>query len=146
MNTTLCLSTGLCCVMAGFPHLLFAQACGGAHGVISNNQTFANHFLLGFKVQGKITEADTPTVCLGVTPFQTSQRPNSIIPPFLRRMPFLLQPSQFILAWDRYRNMLDCIPRGLVSYFIIYVEIIRNSFYSALTGCVMLSGLYAVHC
>jgi len=24
-------------------------------------------------------------------------------------MAFLPQPSQFILAWDRYRNMLDCI-------------------------------------
>jgi len=23
MNTTLCLSTELCCIMAGFPHLLF---------------------------------------------------------------------------------------------------------------------------
>jgi len=30
--------------------------------------------------------------------------------PFLCRIPFLPQPSQFILAWDRLRNMLDCIP------------------------------------
>jgi len=28
-------------------------------------------------------------------------------------MPFLPQPSQFILAWDRHRMMLACIPGGL---------------------------------
>jgi len=32
---------------------------------------------------------------------QTNQRPTSIIPPFLRRMPFLPQTSNFILARDR---------------------------------------------
>jgi len=32
---------------------------------------------------------------------RTNQRPTSLIPPFLCQMPFLLQPSQFILAWDR---------------------------------------------
>jgi len=32
---------------------------------------------------------------------QTNHRPTSIIPPFLRQMSFLPQPSQFILAWDR---------------------------------------------
>ena len=31
----------------------------------------------------------------------TIQRPTSIIPPFLCWMPFLSQPFQFILAWDR---------------------------------------------
>jgi len=36
--------------------------------VIPNNRTFANHFLLGFMVQGKTTEADAPTVWLGATP------------------------------------------------------------------------------
>jgi len=35
-----------------------------------------------------------------------------IIPPFLHRMPFLPQPSQSILAWDRHRIMLACIPGG----------------------------------
>ena len=30
-------------------------------------------------------------------------------------LPFLPQPSQFILAWDRHRNMLDCVPSGLVT-------------------------------
>jgi len=28
-------------------------------------------------------------------------------------MPFLSQPSQFILAWDRHKNMLDYIPPWL---------------------------------
>jgi len=35
-------------------------------------------------------------------------------PLFLCRMPFQPQPSQFILVWDRSRNMLDCSPHGLV--------------------------------
>ena len=33
----------------------------------------------------------------------TNQRPTSVIHPFLRRMLFLLQPSHFILAWDRHQ-------------------------------------------
>jgi len=43
--------------------------------------------------------------------------PTSIIPHFLRQMPFLLQPSQFIMALDRhrFRIMLACIPGGLVA-------------------------------
>ena len=32
-----------------------------------------------------------------------NQPPTSLIPPFLRRMPFLPQPSQFILAWDKHQ-------------------------------------------
>ena len=34
-------------------------------------------------------------------PIWTIGAPISIISPFLSRMPFLPQPSQFILAWDR---------------------------------------------
>ena len=33
----------------------------------------------------------------------TNQRPTCPIPPFLCRMSFLLQPSQFILSWARYQ-------------------------------------------
>jgi len=33
----------------------------------------------------------------------TNQRPISFIPRFLRRMLFLLQPSHFILAWNRHQ-------------------------------------------
>jgi len=32
-----------------------------------------------------------------------NQPPTSLIPPFLRWMPFLPQPSQFILAWDKHQ-------------------------------------------
>ena len=34
---------------------------------------------------------------------RTNQWPTSHIPPFLRQMPFLWQPSQYILAWDRHQ-------------------------------------------
>jgi len=37
-------------------------------------------------------------------------------------MPFLLQPSQFILACDRHRNMLDCIPPWLGTKEQIYKQ------------------------
>jgi len=55
-----------------------------------------------FMVQGRITEADTdhPAGCQSI---RTNQRPTSNIPPFLRRMPFLPQPSHFILARDRHQ-------------------------------------------
>jgi len=41
-------------------------------------------------------------------------------------MPFLLQPSQFILPWDRHRNMLDCIPHGLVNYSLFFRSLIKR--------------------
>jgi len=41
---------------------------------------------------------------------RTIGAPTSVIPPFLCRMPFLLQTSQFILALDRHQIMLACIP------------------------------------
>jgi len=55
-----------------------------------------------FMVQGKITKADTLTIRLGATPsgLISGTPPSS---PFLHRMPFLLQPSNFILAWDRHQ-------------------------------------------
>jgi len=34
---------------------------------------------------------------------RTNRQPTSNIPPFLCRMPFLLQPSYFTLAWDRHQ-------------------------------------------
>jgi len=36
----------------------------------------------------------------GRHPIRTNQQPTSIHPHFLRRMPFLPQSFQFILAWD----------------------------------------------
>jgi len=56
-----------------------------------------------FIVQGKITQADTPTIRLVATPSGLISNPPANIPPFLRRTPFLPQPSHFILAWDRHQ-------------------------------------------
>ena len=39
-----------------------------------------------------------------------NQRPTSIVPPFLGQMPFLLQPCQFILAWDRHQICWQAYP------------------------------------
>ena len=36
-------------------------------------------------------------------PIRTNQESTSINPPFLSRMAFLPQPSQFIVAWDRHQ-------------------------------------------
>jgi len=52
----------------------------------------------------------TPTIRVGATPSGLISSPPPSIPQVLRRMPFLPQPSQFILAWNRHRNVLDCIP------------------------------------
>jgi len=56
-----------------------------------------------FMMQGKTTEADTPTVWLGTTPSGLISDPPPSFIPFLCRMPFLLQPSHFILALDRHQ-------------------------------------------
>ena len=68
-------------------------------------------------VQGKITEADAPTIRLVAIPSGLSVPPPPSSPIFLRQMPFLPQPSQFIMALDRhrFRIMLACIPGGLVA-------------------------------
>jgi len=66
--------------------------------------------LLDFMMLGRITRdrhTDNSGRCNSI---QTNQQSTSIInPPFLCRMPFLQQSCQFILAWDRHRNKLDCI-------------------------------------
>jgi len=56
-----------------------------------------------FMVQGKITEADTPTIRLSATPTGPISDPPPSYPPFLCRMPFLPQPSYFALAWNRHQ-------------------------------------------
>jgi len=65
--------------------------------------------LLDFMVLGRITRGrhmDNPG---GRHSIRTNQQSTSINPPSLCQLPFLPQPSQFILAWDRHRSMLDCI-------------------------------------
>jgi len=59
--------------------------------------------LLDFMVQRKITEADTPIIRLGATQSRLISDPPPTIPPFLRWMPFLPQPSHFMLAWYRHQ-------------------------------------------
>jgi len=63
-----------------------------------------------FEEQGKIMEAEKPTVRVGTTPSELTAPPPPKSPSFLHRMPFLPQPSQFFLAWDRQRFILACIP------------------------------------
>jgi len=63
----------------------------------------ARRNLLDFMVQEKITEADTPKIRMRATPSRLISDPPPSSPPFLRHMPFLPQPSQFILAWDRHQ-------------------------------------------
>jgi len=53
-------------------------------------------------VQRRITEVDTLTVQLGATPSELVSDP----PP---SSPYFYAGCPFILAWDRDRNMLDCI-------------------------------------
>ena len=79
--------------------------------------------LLDFTVQGKITRGRHTNNPGGHHSIRTNQWPSSINPPFLCRMPFLWQPSQFILAWERHRNMLDCIVPwlGQIKYTVIEI-------------------------
>jgi len=62
---------------------------------------FAIFWIFWSKV--KITQADTPTIWMDCCPIQTNWCPISAVTSFLCRMPFLTQPSQFILAWDRHQ-------------------------------------------
>ena len=63
------------------------------------------------QVQGKITEGRHTDHLAGRHSIQTTQLPTSVFPTILRRMPFLPQPSHFILDVP---NMLACIPSGVV--------------------------------
>ena len=84
MNTTLCLSIGFCCIQAGFPHLLFTvyvgmwgRPRGHTHGVIPKNIIACHHQnLLDFVEQGKIMEAEAPTVQVDATPSKLTAPPS----------------------------------------------------------------------
>jgi len=64
-----------------------------------------NKLLLDFMVQGKITEAGTPSIWMGATPSGLISDPPLSSHHFYARCPskFLAQPSHFILAWDRHQ-------------------------------------------
>ena len=80
---------------------------------VSRCQKTASSGLYGAREDNK---RQTLTIRVGATPSGLISNPPPSIPPFLCRTPFLPQPFQFILAWYRYRNMLDCISPWLVSY------------------------------
>jgi len=82
--------------------------------------------LLDFMVLGRITRGRHTDNQGGRYSIQTNQQSTSINHPFLHWMHFLPQPSQFILAWDRHRNMLDCIHPWLG--YTIYTEV--NIYYA----------------
>jgi len=104
-------------------HTTYRQTCSSRSTERRNTHTHThNHFTALFRdysgepvpeeifwtfmVQGKITEADTPTIWMGATPSGLINDPPSSLPhpQFLCRMPFLLQPSHFLLAWDRHQT------------------------------------------
>jgi len=71
MNTTLCLSTELCCIVAGFPT-----------SYLHNNRIFACH-VLDFMVQGE----DNRHRCTNSLAVCHPIRTNSPSPPFLHQIP-----------------------------------------------------------
>jgi len=63
------------------PHLLFVQACWDSNGVIPILSVA--HHLLGVMMQGKITEAEAPTIWLDATPLELSVPPPPSSPHFM---------------------------------------------------------------
>jgi len=58
---------------------------------------------MGFLLQGEITKADATIIWMETTPSRLTGDPTSNIPTILCLIPFLPQPSQFILACDRHQ-------------------------------------------
>jgi len=83
------------------------------HSPTHTNPDHQTRHILDFMMQEKTVEAEAPTIRLDATPSGLSVPPPPSSPPFSRQMPFLPQLSQFILAWDRHRIMLACIPGRL---------------------------------
>ena len=54
----------------------------------------------GAREDNRGRHTDNPAGCQSI---RINEWPTCIIPHSLHRMPFLLQPSQFILAWDRHQ-------------------------------------------
>jgi len=78
---------------------------------LSTYSITARHLLDFMMVGGKITEAEAPTICMEATPSGLSVPPPPSSPHFYAECPFN-PPPQFILAWDRHRILLACIPAG----------------------------------
>ena len=83
--------------------------------------------LNGAREDNKVSDnTDTRTIRVGVTPSGPIGNPPPSNPPLLRRIPFLLQPSQFILAWDRHKNAGLHFPVAWFS-IITYCKFIAES-------------------
>ena len=123
---------------------------------IPASQPFYSHFLglLGWTSSRKTAsfglygarednKRQTPKIRVGATQSGLISNEPPSIPTFLHQMSFLPQPSQFILAWDRHRNMLDCIlpwlgylwiPQNKVKSFRTYDNMRVFVFYIVLFG------------
>ena len=66
----------------------------------TNQKKWTSSGLYGAREDNRSRHIDHQDGCHSI---RTSQWPISIIPPFLYRLPFLQQPSHFILHWDRHQ-------------------------------------------
>jgi len=88
-------------------------------------------FFWTFMVQGKMTEADTLTIVLmGTIPFRLISDPAPSLPPFLSQMPFLLQPSHFVLAFDRHQIQICAKYKYVLAYQVAWFGFILVSKYA----------------
>ena len=85
---------------------------------VSQCQKKSSSGLYGARIDIRGRHTDNPA---GRHSIRTIQQPTSLIPSFLRQMPFLPQPSKFILA----QNMLACIPSGVLGTLSLYVKCSR---------------------
>jgi len=87
--------------------LPFYGSLSGTTRVCRYQKTFTishlKRVILDFMRHGKDNRSKCADSPAGRHPMRTIDAPTSIIPPILRRMPFLMQPSQFILARDRHQ-------------------------------------------
>jgi len=84
----------------------------GAHGAIPKCHIFFTIFWI-FWSKMKVTQADATTIWMDCHPILTDWCPPLPSPPFLCWMPFLAQPSQFILAWDKHQ--ICCLAYPMVN-------------------------------
>ena len=76
-------------------------------------------------VQGKITEADTPTIQLGATPSRLISDPAPSSPQFYAGCPSCC--NRPTLSWLRMApGMLDCMHSGVIPVFIPFLYLFQN--------------------
>jgi len=110
----------VCCV-AGPPHNTynhFKALCPGLPGWARARRNLLLDFMI-YGVTGDIRGRRTDNLARHHS-IRTNQWHTSLILPFLRHMPFLSQPSQFILAWDRHQKCWLAYP---VAWLRLYVPL-----------------------